>query len=263
MRLSEITTEQDPTKLVEFVKANCQPWLQAVGGRVFYRGTKKTEPFKLNDDSINDYSKMEMVIPRTPRDSSLAATEVFNDAIELAGGIANRTNSRFITSIYNIASSYVGTNSEYVYVAMPVGPFNYTWSEELIDWFADAIQMNKILNYVDRAMVNRFLKDKYPDIYKIISVDYDSAKYSHKTPVGSYYIDVYYYDENKNREKRNALISITYDRIVLSALAKDIQVDVGLKQAWDIGSEVMIKPQSGQLLLINSYYYHKVVEKLL
>lgn len=260
MRLSEIApAEQDPTKLVEFVKENCQPWLQILGNnKPFYRGIKKTEPFELNDDS-----RMEMVEPRDPRDSSRAATEVFNDAIKLAGGVADRTNSRFITSSYTTASSYAGGNSEYVYVAIPVGPFNYTWSEELIDWFADAIQAGKILNYVDRAMVNRFLKDKYPDIYKIISVDYDSAKYSHKTPVGSYYIDVYYYDENKNREKRNALISITYDMIVLSALARDIQTDVGLNQAWDIGSEVMIKPQSGQLLLVNSYYYNNVVAKLL
>jgi hypothetical protein len=51
--------------------------------------------------------------------------------------------------------------------------------------------------------------------------------------------------------------------IVLSALARDIQTDVGLNQAWDIGAEVMIKPQSGQLLLVDSYYYNNVVAKLL
>ena len=263
MRINEIDADAytaQTQKLADFIKTNCEPWLNTVGNAVFYRGTKTL------GKQIDDYAYITDVREdRKPRDSSLAATEVFNDAIQKAGGVANRNNSVFITSEYDVAHSYVN-NTKYVFVVLPIGEFNYTWSDELQDWFADAIQKAKILNYVDRKAAVDALKERYPYIFKISDYDFLHAPwavYSHSKPVGTYYVTVRYTDNTGEDHEKSVPLPITHDMISISGFAKDIVTDVGIVEAANTDSEVMLRPKSGKLLLVDAIYYKNTLRHYL
>lgn len=263
MRINEIDANSyiaQAQKLADFIKTNCEPWLKTVGNTMFYRGTKTL------GERFGDYAYITDVREdRNPRDSSLAATEVFNDAIQKAGGVANRNNSVFITSEYDTAHSYVN-NTKYVFVVLPLGEFNYTWSGELQDWFADAIQKAKILNYVDRKAAVDVLKQMYPYILKISDYDFlhaPSAAYHVRTPVATYYVNVKYTDTDGTEQEKQLALPITYDMISISALAKGIVADVGIVEAANSDSEVMLRPKSGKLLLVDAIYYKNTLRNYL
>ena len=111
-------------RLVEFIRANCQPWLAATknGQHKVYRGV---------DENITAWIQ-NVRSDRSPKDTNESRHHMFNAIISRAGGIANRSNAAFVSGDKYTADTY-GTP----YVIFPIGDFRYTWSPEYADWTND------------------------------------------------------------------------------------------------------------------------------
>lgn len=113
-------------RLREFIQANCRPWLESYTGKeTLYRGIRNVENLAFTRPVRQD---------RRPRDSDMETHQFFNHVISMAGGVANRSNSAFVTTDSRSAQEY-GT----VCVVMPVGDFNYTWSPYMQDWYSNEL----------------------------------------------------------------------------------------------------------------------------
>ena len=67
---------------------------------------------------------------RLPKDSTNAEQQIYNAAINAAGGTATRSNSIFASGNFVQARKYGE-----VYVVFPIGDFNYTYHTSIADWF--------------------------------------------------------------------------------------------------------------------------------
>lgn len=67
---------------------------------------------------------------REPKDSGLYHQDLYNAAIDAAGGIADRSNSVFVSGNMIHARKYGE-----VYVVFPMGKFNYTYHLGIKDWY--------------------------------------------------------------------------------------------------------------------------------
>lgn len=103
-----------------FINQNCKPWLKKSGGRIVYRGMAHESPTAFTRAVRSR---------RKPKDSSPTLHKMMNMMIQQVGGVANRSNSAFVTANYGEASAYGNA-----YIAIPVGEFRYTWSPEWQDW---------------------------------------------------------------------------------------------------------------------------------
>jgi hypothetical protein len=112
-------------KVAAFMQQKCQPWLQGTknGQLYIYRGVSDRGGLAFTKKARED---------RRPKDTEPTRHKAFNAAIEAAGGVANRSNSLFCGS-RSQASSYGK-----VYILVPVGKFNFTWSPKWHDWTGDA-----------------------------------------------------------------------------------------------------------------------------
>lgn len=113
-------------QIAEYIKANCQPWLAASinGKAIAYRGTK------------NPPDPLGFVKPiradRTPKDTEPDRHEIFNTMLHIAGSVANRSNSMFVSGSRSVANGF-GTP----FAVIPIGNFNYAWSPVWFDWTRD------------------------------------------------------------------------------------------------------------------------------
>lgn len=115
-------------KIAAFIKKNCNPWLATTnnGKQKVYRGITTS-------GTGNSLAFLKTVrTDRTPKDTSARSTAMFNAAIAAVGGLANRTNSVFVSSLAYTAAEYGD-----VWIYMPVGDFHYTFSPEWADWTHD------------------------------------------------------------------------------------------------------------------------------
>lgn len=151
MRISEILSEsldnvshdyddQAAIKIADFIKKNCQPWLAATEHiePVLYRGVEAAGKIRLPQSFIKPTRT-----DRKPMTTDPNRNDIFNMLIGVVGGKANRNNSIFCTSDASEARMYGP-----VFVVMPIGNFNYTWSPEWFDWTLsmtrnDAIRLSK------------------------------------------------------------------------------------------------------------------------
>ncbi|HKK68826.1 MAG TPA: hypothetical protein VJ946_11465 [Bacteroidales bacterium] len=108
-----------------FVQEHCQPWIKKSGNQVVYRGTHRNP---------QEYSAFVSGIRknRRPRDSAAYQHRYFNTMIKMAGGVANRTNSMFVSG-----SSFHAAEYGIRYVVYPMGEFHYTWHAGWSDWYAE------------------------------------------------------------------------------------------------------------------------------
>ena len=112
--------EELAARVKTYIDKNCQPWLRKSGGRIVYRG--------MGVLSLTAFTRA-VRSRRKPVDSGATTHRLMNMMIQQVGGVANRSNSAFVTSDYHEAGSYGSA-----YIAMPVGNFNYTWSPVWTDW---------------------------------------------------------------------------------------------------------------------------------
>jgi len=123
------------THLADRIKNECQPWLRETQNLsvTAYRGLKKAGM----DLDRNGYRVASIRQDRKPSDTPLAVHEYYNETIQKAGKVANRSNSLFVTSnksalLYD--PDMFGDFNEVV-VTIPMGEFNYTWSTLFKDAF--------------------------------------------------------------------------------------------------------------------------------
>jgi hypothetical protein len=200
-------------KVVGYIEDNCRPWLEAAEGRVVYRGVKHAGlafTRKVRQDRI-------------PHDSSEEMHDLFNGLISLVGGVANRTNSAFTTAVEEEAMTYGDA-----YVAIPVGPFNYTWSPSWSDWFTDLVSNDEGTGLL------------------VAMLDYDR-----KQELANTHIDTY--DEVSFKTIINPA---NYDP---EKVQRHIYADRRLKDAIDSGHEIMIACDT--MLYIDSDFYRSRVRK--
>ena len=117
-------------KLIEFMKTNCKEWLSQTnnGDAIVFRGLKTpTEKFEI---AFTKPTRTD----RKPRDSSAEDHELFNKLIKDAGLVANRENSIFVSGSFSHALGFSRSEWDDPYAVIPIGNFNYTWSDDLKDW---------------------------------------------------------------------------------------------------------------------------------
>lgn len=118
-------------KTIKLLKTSCKEWLKQTqnGKLTIYRGFR--EDSLPNNTNLLVFSKT-VRKHRKPLDSSKNQHEMFNKIIKFLEKTANRSNSAFTSGDYSVASEYGR-----VYNVIPIGEFNYTWSNELHDWHND------------------------------------------------------------------------------------------------------------------------------
>lgn len=158
MRLSEIDLEPqgldyDAKSLVQYVEANAQPWIEAsLNLRLsFVRGIRTFSKYPGSEKAVFIRNVRRN---RDPKDTAPERHKMFNAAIQAAGGIANRSNSIFVTSSMAEASVYGD-----VYIVVPLGEFHYTWSPKWADWTAQA----KTSAFVELLRKNPNIPEQYSD----------------------------------------------------------------------------------------------------
>lgn len=155
MNLQEIANTNtammsDPQWVVSTIESRCKRWFSEGGGAqvgsILYRGVTRD----LGDSAIT-----KVRTDRTPMNTSLALTTVWNDAITKSGRVANRTNSMFTSGNKALARGYA-TGSDTLYVVFPLGIFKYTWSIGLTDWF---ISLSQLFTWAERDEIEKFAND--------------------------------------------------------------------------------------------------------
>jgi hypothetical protein len=258
--------------VAEFISENARPWLEASnnGHWVVYRGiwgqndsvfprVIRNNPFTFPEPDKSHDPRAE---PRRPMDTPEVRHQAFNAVIKSVGGIANRSNSAFVTHDAKWAGNYGEP-----YVFMPLGDFHYTWSPVYRDWTADfnGNDLIKLMRPDAPFDEEKILKRAQKEIQDFLN----SARYS-TDPVTlaqaeevrdtnskaykellSFYRGhaKYYFGFSTNPE--------AYDPALVS---KKIQVDQGLDQAIRSGNEIMITAKTG--LYIKSFVYGDVMEPL-
>lgn len=112
-------------ELAEFIKRECSQWMNQVGDAAVYRG----HGVKQRVDTITDLVHILTVrSDRRPRDSTVENHDSMNAEIAERGLTANRNNSVFVTGALRIANKYGN-----LYIAIPIGDFQFTWSPNVAD----------------------------------------------------------------------------------------------------------------------------------
>lgn len=123
------------TYLADRIKNECQPWLRETQNLsvTAYRGLKRTD-WDLNR---NGYSVEIVRQDRRPSDTPMPVHKYYNETIQKAEKIANRSNSLFVTSNKRalLYEPEMFGDFEEVVVVIPIRKFNYTWSTLFKDAF--------------------------------------------------------------------------------------------------------------------------------
>lgn len=116
--------------LVSFIKKNCKPWLsETIQGQLYvYRGVSSVQKIKKPVSFIKSTRT-----DRNPLNTDITRAKAFNLLINIVGGKANRNNSIFCTGSELEARTYGP-----VFITLPIGNFNYTWSPRWFDWTISA-----------------------------------------------------------------------------------------------------------------------------
>lgn len=161
MRIADIILESDngpqhiflddpgfksqPERVVEeFIQKNCQPWLKLARRESVYRGINtdgRTKSMAFTRKTVQN---------RRPKDTNLERHNFFNDMISMAGGVANRSNSIFVSGDTFAANDYGS-----LYAVYPIGNFHYTWSPTWADWSEDLDDFHIFDKMSDELKINK------------------------------------------------------------------------------------------------------------
>lgn len=141
---SEADLEQRQ-EMAKFIKKYAAPWLaQTQQGKLqVYRGI---------DAAVPEVFVKAIRQDRKPKDTDQERHQAFNAIISAAGGIANRSNSAFVSPSHDLAWHY----SEMwglPHVFIPLGKFHYTWSPYYDDWTE-----NFTRDRIAKLMTTKYLK---------------------------------------------------------------------------------------------------------
>ena len=221
----------------QYIQEHCGPWLSQAGSGVAYRG-------------ISERAKQGRVLfthpvrtDRRPKDSTASTHEFFNDLISLTGGVANRSNSAFVTPSISTAENY-----GQACVVMPVGEFSYTWSPDIKDWYSQEIGVRGwwdpqlVMQHVSQDLIHRTL-----------------ARVQMPAQAGQ--------ELETLTRLRNQHVSRSADFAIFANLgshcysaqsvAEHIWADKGLETALDRGNEIMI--HCGEMLYLDAVYHGAMI----
>lgn len=127
------TSEQD---LIKVIKTMCKPWLLEPDRAILYRGVKRP----LKDVYTIITSRL---LDRRPKDMPQKIHDELNEEFEKKFGWRCR-NGVFVTSNKKAAEEY--SEFDDVPIFLPIGKYEYVWSTEYSDLFADAYEAGRILD---------------------------------------------------------------------------------------------------------------------
>lgn len=122
----DIDDQEKGTMVADYIREHCQPWLKVSrdGAMEVYRGVSGVSAGVFMKPIRNN---------RKPLHSSALVQEFYDRVIGFAGGIANRTNSAFVSKDFETTTMYGEP-----FVFLPLGEFHYTWATDVDDWFESA-----------------------------------------------------------------------------------------------------------------------------
>lgn len=242
-------TDANLKSLKTFIDQNCQPYLSQLSSpnEKLYRGTKTRLSGNLAAAEIPVRSD------RKSTHSAPRVTDFFNQAIADAGLVANRNNAIFTTGDIGFARSYGS-----VYVVIPVGEFNYTWSLTARDWY---IKLGVDFSELELAIDDLpFVPQKYKSV-DFINTNFMHAVHNAKKET-DYIRDVYNlllnslpkFEKMSDEEKKAWGSKANQHVSSLIAKSMELQGDNGtLSQAIESGHEVMLTAAS--VLYVDETYY--------
>lgn len=122
---TELTLLEYARAVVRMLHRDCEDWLTEAGAHPLYRGVRNP-PTQTSPVQIRTVRQ-----DRRPLHAPPGWDEAMRNEIDRRGLVANRHNSMFATTSYEISTAF-GTPT----IVFPVGRFNYTWSPAAKDPYA-------------------------------------------------------------------------------------------------------------------------------
>ena len=223
----------------DYALKHCGPWLSQAQGMVAYRGVSR----RAHRDRLLFTHPVRQ--DRKPKDSSQETHEFFNHLIDLVNGVANRSNSAFVTPSLNTANDY-GDQS---FVVLPIGRFHYTWSPDVRDWYSEE---GRVRSWWDPEFVAQFATDNQ------LRNGLGAAGFGRLFIDNSLELLQKLRDDHWERAKTFAKAANLDRRCYSRKSVKDhILVDQGLDRALTGGHEIMI--HADELLYLSTAAYGAMV----
>lgn len=160
---------------------------------------------------------------RDPKDSGLYHQSLYNGAIEIAGGTADRSNSIFVSGNMVHARKYGE-----VYVVFPMGDFNYTYHMGVKDWYD---KFGPALEGVAPAYFEKF----------------ERTLMQSDDPIAA---------AKKIEQKETGQLNIVAQ--VWLKIAMEVDFDVGLNQALDTDVEILLSARGGYYYIPYHHFFKYV-----
>jgi hypothetical protein len=241
--------------VAKFIRENARPWLEASnnGHWVVYRGIRGQ-----NDSVFTRPIRADRKPVDTPEDRHRA----FNAVIASIGGVANRSNSAFVTHDANFAGNYGDP-----YVFMPLGDFHYTWSPVYRDWTADfngrdLLELMRSDAPVDEENILKHAQGEIQDFLNRARYSKDPVALAQAEEVRDTNSKAYKDLLSFYRSRAKYFFGFSTDPAAYdpALVSKKIRVDRGLDRAIKSGNEIMIHATTG--LYIESFVYGDIMEPL-
>jgi len=159
-KLFENTHETKSIDIVKFIQDNCKPFLQENPSlHPLYRGMKKRMKTSFQ---VEDVRK-----DRKPLNTTNDLQNIIDNAFDEIGIIAKRRNSVFVTKSKYKASFYGS-----VFNMIPIGDFDYTYSNDYDDMYS---YIGKIIDQLPIRIVDKSIFDNSDLSYDIFQTHYSKA----------------------------------------------------------------------------------------
>jgi len=270
--LTKKKAHEAASKLVALIKKTARPWLnQTDNGKIgVYRGS---------DAGDNNYAYIRAVRDnRRPKDSDASQHEMFNKLIAVAGGIANRNNSMFVTGDESLAETFGKT-----WVVIPQGKFHYTWNTRWRDWTNDSTEMGAWNYFLNSKIAKVYLKadddfraarDEYMALIDKLDDKATKARREKDPNAKKYFQELKNFSKQANKRRWLDTRQLYYRReaakmrklpgeefFSVPAVKKYILVDMGLPKAIKSGHEIMIQCNSA-IYIDDSMYDDMIIPML-
>jgi hypothetical protein len=118
--------KQEWSNTIDFIKTNCQPWLEACGDNFIWRGVKRNRLIVHGDHEV--YAVYDVRKDRSPSDSKREAHDYMDKIMVDMLGWAGRSEGLFVTGNYHVATDY-GKPC----MIFPIGEFEFIWNTRVDD----------------------------------------------------------------------------------------------------------------------------------
>lgn len=136
--ITNLLESHPESDLYTLLTTKCQPYLREA------RGLER--PFLFRGIQGTNYAHRVVTVrkDRRPTDSDPKFHAMIDEVLSNLGYVANRSNSAFTTGAAHGNGAVVAGQYGRVYIAIPVGQFDITWSSRFHDWYSEASGLVKI-----------------------------------------------------------------------------------------------------------------------